>query len=343
MIHGPAASVHRADVLWNANPGFEDLYAFEHREPPPPERAVLARPRAIFAQRPWPSTSSIVQFVRSARQRVAVALHAPRADPAATVATVSTLRIPCGVTFEPCGWTCSRENRTNGAMQDPKEVAGRRAAEFVEDGMTLGLGTGSTVHFTLLAIAERIRDRGLRVRGVPTSLDTERKARELGIPLATLDDVEAIDLTIDGADEIDAAFDMIKGGGGALLREKVVASITRTEVIVVGANKVVSKLGTTFALPVEVVPFARATVERALRRLGCEPKLRANAAGVYMTDNSNHVLDCRFPAGIADARALETKLAHVPGIVESGLFVGLAHVVVVGNADGSCEVRRKRV
>lgn len=246
------------------------------------------------------------------------------------------------VTFAPRSWTRRARNRTNGAMQDPKEVAGRRAAEFVEDGMTLGLGTGSTVHFTLLALAERIRDRGLRVRGVPTSLDTQRKAKELGIPLVTLDDVEAIDLTIDGADEIDGEFDMIKGGGGALLREKVVASITRTEVIVVGANKVVSKLGTTFALPIEVVPFARASVEKALRRLGCEPKLRTNAAGVFVTDNSNHILDCRFTQGIADARGLEAQLSRVPGIVESGLFIGLAHVVVVGNPDGSCDVRRKR-
>src|SRR5688572_20324205 len=150
---------------------------------------------------------------------------------------------------------------------NPKEVAGRRAADLVESGMTVGLGTGSTVHFVLARLAERVRDERLAIRGVPTSLDTERKARELGLELVALDAVEGIDLTIDGADEIDAAFDMIKGGGGALLREKVVASISRREAIVVGPDKVVARLGISFPLPVEVVPFARPVVARALKRL----------------------------------------------------------------------------
>jgi ribose 5-phosphate isomerase A len=208
--------------------------------------------------------------------------------------------------------------------------------------MALGLGTGSTVRFSLLRIAERIRDEGLRVRGVPTSLDTETKARALGIPLATLDEVSALDLTIDGADEIDGAFDMIKGGGGALLREKVVASITRCQVIVVGPEKVVARLGTTFALPVEVVPFARPVIARALEKLGAVPQLRSATDGsVYRTDNGNEILDCRFARGIADARALESEIDALPGVVESGLFVGLAHVLVVGHADGSAEVRER--
>src|SRR5207247_2429929 len=143
-----------------------------------------------------------------------------------------------------------------------------RAAEMIEDGMTVGLGTGSTVHFTIVRLGERIRAEHLRIRGVPTSVATELEAQELGIPLATLDQVDSIDLTIDGADEIDARFDMIKGGGGALLREKVVASISRRVAIVVGAGKVVERLGTTFPLPIEVVSFARASVERALARIG---------------------------------------------------------------------------
>src|SRR5258706_3100172 len=150
--------------------------------------------------------------------------------------------------------------------RDPKEQAGRRAADLVEDGMALGLGTGSTVHFALLRLAERIRSDGLRVRGVPTSLDTERKAREWGIPLVELGAVEALDLALDGADEIDPQFRMIKGGGGALLREKVVASLARRVVIVVGENKAVARLGTTFALPVEGVPFALPSVARAIGR-----------------------------------------------------------------------------
>ena len=226
-------------------------------------------------------------------------------------------------------------------MTHPKEVAGRAAAELVEDGMTLGLGTGSTVHFTLIAIGERIRSEGLRVRGVPTSLDTETKARALGIPLAGLDEVEALDLTIDGADEIDGAFDMIKGGGGALLREKVVASISTRVAIVVGADKVVARLGTTFSLPVETVPFAVPTVTRALRRLGTEPVVRLRDGRPYVTDNANRILDCRFPEGIADAPALERRLAGIPGIVESGLFIGLAHALFVGETDGRC-TRRER-
>ena len=226
-------------------------------------------------------------------------------------------------------------------MADPKQLSGAKAAEFIEDGMTVGLGTGSTVHFSLLRLAERIRIEKLCVRGVPTSLDTERKARELAIPLASLDEIARIDLTIDGADEIDPAFDMIKGGGGALLREKVVASITRREVIVVGESKLVTKLGTSFALPLEVVPFALPVVTRALVALGAEPCERVREGRPYRSDNGNAILDCRFPHGIDDAPALERTLARIPGLVESGLFIGLAHVLVIGRADGSVEVRTK--
>ena len=224
---------------------------------------------------------------------------------------------------------------------DPKQACGVRAAEFVEDGMTLGLGTGSTVHFTLLRLSERIRAERLRVRGVATSLDTERKAREWGIPLVELGTVESLDLAIDGADEIDARFQMIKGGGGALLREKVVASLARRVVIVAGANKVVARLGSTFALPVEVVPFALPSVARAIARLGCVPEERTREGRGYRTDNGNAILDCRFAQGIADAAALERELRTIPGVVESGLFIGLAHVLVVGKDDGTVDVRTR--
>jgi ribose 5-phosphate isomerase A len=223
-----------------------------------------------------------------------------------------------------------------------KEAAGRRAADLVESGSVIGLGTGSTVHYALVRLAERIQGEGLAVRGVPTSLDTERKARELGIPLASLAEVGELALTIDGADEIDARFDMIKGGGGALLREKVVASITRREVIVVGPDKIVSVLGRAFPLPVEVAPFARPVVARALERLGAETRLRrAKDGSVAITDNSNELLDCRFADGIADPARLEREIDAIPGVVESGLFVGLAHVLVVGFDDGRAEVRHR--
>jgi ribose 5-phosphate isomerase A len=223
-------------------------------------------------------------------------------------------------------------------VHDVKEVAGRRAARMVESGMTVGLGTGSTVHFFLVALAERIRAERLSIRGVPTSIDTENKAREFGIPLATLDDVTRIDLTVDGADEIDARFDMIKGGGGALLREKVIAANSTRVAIVVGANKVVPKLGLTFALPVEIVPFARATVERQLAKFGCVPTRRTKDGRVFVTDNHNEILDCRFARAIDDPAALERAIDAIPGVVESGLFVGLAHVRIVGHADGTCDV-----
>lgn len=223
---------------------------------------------------------------------------------------------------------------------NPKQIAGFAAADLIEDGTVVGLGTGSTVWFTLVRLAERIAQEGLRVQGVPTSEDTHAKATELGIPLTTLEEVEAIDLTIDGADEIDGSFRMIKGGGGALLREKVVASISRREAIVVGPTKVVERLGTTFKLPVEVVPFARAVVTRAAVALGAEPHLRTTPEGApYRTDNGNEILDCHFPEGIEDPEALELALDAVPGVVESGLFLGLAQVCVIGHPDGRCEIR----
>jgi len=223
-----------------------------------------------------------------------------------------------------------------------KEAAGRAAAELVRDGMVVGLGTGSTVRFVLERLAERVRDERLAVRGVPTSLDTERRARALGIPLIALDDVEAIDLTLDGADEIDPRFDMIKGGGGALLREKVVASLSKREAIVVDRSKVVERLGLRFALPVEVVPFARAAVARRVAALGAAWTLRMrDGQEVALTDNGNEILDCRFPGGIADPAGLEHALDRIPGVVESGLFVGLAHVLLVGGEDGRVEMRAR--
>lgn len=227
-------------------------------------------------------------------------------------------------------------------LQNPKEVAGRRAAEFVTDGMTVGLGTGSTVYYTLVRLAERIETESLVIRGVPTSVDTEHKARELGIPLVELADVSSIDLTIDGADEIDPDFNLTKGGGGALLREKVVAYISEREVIVVGRAKLVERLGMTFLLPVEVVPFARPVVSRELVRLGIVPNLRVTSPEApFITDNGNEILDCRFENGIEDPAALETALDRIPGVVETGLFVGLAHVAVIGDDDGTCEVRER--
>ena len=227
------------------------------------------------------------------------------------------------------------------AVSRAKESAGRAAADHVRDGMTVGLGTGSTVHFTLERLAERIRTERLALRGVPTSLATEREARALAIPLVTLEEVTVIDLTIDGADEVDGRFDMIKGGGGALLREKVVASLTRRELIVVDRSKVVERLGRAFPLPVEVVPFARPVVARRIAALGAECAVRTRNGEAVLTDNGNHVLDCRFRDGIVEARTLERQLDEIPGVVESGLFIGLAHALVIGDEKGSVELRER--
>lgn len=233
-------------------------------------------------------------------------------------------------------------------MQDvarAKEAAGRAAAQFVRDGMLVGLGTGSTVRPFLTALGERVARERLRVRGVPTSEDTAKRARELGIALEELANVTHLDLTVDGADEIDGRFDMIKGGGGALLREKVVAKLTRREVIVVDPTKVVPRLGTTFDLPIEVVPFAAPVVERELAAFGLVPRTRRTnkdaSAPVFLTDNGNLVLDTHVPGGISDPAGLERELIAICGVVEVGLFVGLAHTLIVGHADGSTRITER--
>jgi ribose 5-phosphate isomerase A len=223
-------------------------------------------------------------------------------------------------------------------MTDGKRAAGEYAAQFVERGMTLGLGTGSTTEHFLRRLGERVRAEGLDVCGVATSRATEASAARHGIPIVGLDSVAEVDLTVDGADEIDDAFRMIKGGGGALLREKVIAQLSKFEVIVVGPGKVVPKLGLTFPLPVEVVPFAAPAVERALGRHG-EVTLRTREGLTYTTDNGNWIFDVRFPQGIEDAAKLETALDRIAGVVETGLFVGLAHRLVIGHDDGTVSVR----
>lgn len=220
-------------------------------------------------------------------------------------------------------------------MSDPyavaKRAAGRAAADLIKNNSVVGLGTGSTVAFVLERIGERVAG-GLALRGVPTSEDTANKARKLGVPLTTLDEVDGLDLTIDGADEIDTAHNMIKGGGGALLREKIVAAASSEMVVVVGRNKLVEKLGA-FRVPVEIMPFGRRQVIAGVRRLGGEAALRRKGDEPYVTDSGHWILDCDFGL-IEDPTALERDLDAIPGIVESGLFLGLAGRVFVGDLDG---------
>ena len=225
------------------------------------------------------------------------------------------------------------------ANQNEKELAGRAAAELVVSGNIVGLGTGSTAYFAVVALGERVKS-GLRIIGIPTSIATAELARAIGIPLSTLDEHPEIDITIDGADEIDPQLRLIKGGGGALLREKIIAAASKKMVVVADSSKIVAVLGK-FPLPVEIIPFARAVLEKKLTTLGASCKLRARADGTaFVTDEGHHILDCSF-GRIADPAALARALSDMPGVVEHGLFIGIAKLVLVGKGNSVAEIRPK--
>lgn len=223
-----------------------------------------------------------------------------------------------------------------GPSDKGKEAAGMQAAEAIQPGMVLGLGTGSTVAFFLDALAGRFNAGELPgIVGVPTSLRTEVRARELGIPLTTLEEAGSLDVTVDGADEVDPGLDLIKGLGGALLREKMVAQVTRHMVIIVDGAKMVDRLGTRSPVPVEVVPFGWAAHLPFMEAQGAVPVLRESPLGEpYQTDNGNLILDCRFPDGIQDPSRLDRAFQERAGIVESGLFLEMAQEVFVGTEEG---------
>ena len=219
-------------------------------------------------------------------------------------------------------------------MEDLKRQAGERAAELVTDGMKVGLGTGSTVHYTLLALGRRVREEGLDIVGVPTSIRTERTSLEVGIPLGDLDELGHLDITIDGADEVDPHLNLIKGLGGALVREKIVAAHSRELVIIVDGSKMVDVLGTRSPLPVEVFKMGHKRLHRTLADLGCAPALRLADDGTpFVSDNGNHIFDCRFER-IPRPHETEMELNNVIGVVENGLFLDMATRVVVASASG---------
>jgi ribose 5-phosphate isomerase A len=223
------------------------------------------------------------------------------------------------------------------ANEQEKETAGRAAAKLVRDGDVVGLGTGSTAYFAVTALGERVKA-GMRILGIPTSMQTAELARAVGIPLTTLDEHPEIDITIDGADEVDHQLNLIKGGGGALLREKVVASASKRMIVVTDSSKLVDSLGK-FPLPVEVISFAQRVVEKTIVSLGASVKLRTRRDGSpYITDNGNLILDCSF-GQIENPAALAEMLSRIPGIVEHGLFIGLAELVLIGRAEGVEEIR----
>jgi ribose 5-phosphate isomerase A len=224
------------------------------------------------------------------------------------------------------------------ANDQEKEAAARASLRFVKDGQVVGLGTGSTAAYFIKSLAEEVK-RGLRVRGIPTSDRSRELAESLGIPLTTLDECQEIAVTVDGADEVDPQLRLIKGGGGAMLREKIVASATKQLVIVADASKQVPMLGK-FPLPVEVIRFAQALVVKRITALGAAVSVRKNADGApYVTDENNYILDCRF-GQIRDADTLARELSEMPGVVEHGLFIGMASVVLFARGSEIVELRR---
>jgi len=219
-------------------------------------------------------------------------------------------------------------------MEDLKKAAGEAAAAFVKDGWAVGLGTGSTVHHTLLALGRRVKEEGLSIVGVPTSVRTERTAKEVGIPLGDIDEVGRLDIAIDGADEVDPMHDLIKGMGGALVREKIVAVHSEELVIVVDESKLVKVLGTRSPLPVEVLKMGHRRLGGVLAAIGCVPALRRAPDGSpFVSDNGNYIYDCRFES-IGEPRWIEQEIKSQVGVIECGLFLGLTGRVVVAGKDG---------
>jgi ribose 5-phosphate isomerase A len=227
-----------------------------------------------------------------------------------------------------------------GVVDKPAEPSNREAcvniAEYavgmVSDGTRVGLGSGRAAQAFVRCLGERVRASRLQVDGVPTSEETAALAREQGIPLLSLADAGVIDITFDGADEVDPDLDLIKGYGRAMVREKVVAASSRRLVILVGQEKLVPQLGSRGKLPVEVVPFALPLCERRLRELDLRPVLDARDGKPFVTDNGNWILDCQIEP-IEDSASLEREIASIPGVVGTGLFLGIAEMVLVGERD----------
>lgn len=222
-----------------------------------------------------------------------------------------------------------------------KRIAAEKAVELIEDGMIIGLGTGSTVKYALKKIGERVA-KGLDIKGIPTSNHTKKLAIEYQIPLTTLDEHGEIDLTIDGADEIDSDLNLIKGGGGALTREKIIAYHSKKVLIIADDSKVVKSLGIDFPLPVEVIKYAWQATKKSLEKFECECTLRKIFDDPFITDNGNYIIDCEFNR-ISEPEQLEQELNMIPGVVENGLFIGLADKAIVGSTQGIMTLEKELI
>jgi ribose 5-phosphate isomerase A len=215
-----------------------------------------------------------------------------------------------------------------------KREAGEAACAYVLDGMNVGLGTGSTVKYTILELGRRVRDEGLNILGVPTSLATQELATSVGIPLVELDELRHLDVTIDGTDEFDPSFQLIKGGGAALLREKIVAQASKKMVVVADQRKQVACLGA-FPLPIEVTPFSHATTLRAIQAvLSCEATVRVSNGQPLKTDNGNYIIDAHTGPHLSDPKQTERLLLNLAGVVQVGLFNDMCSVVILASSEG---------
>jgi ribose 5-phosphate isomerase A len=226
--------------------------------------------------------------------------------------------------------------------EDLKKLAGEEAVELIKDGMIVGLGSGSTVEYTIRKLGKLVRG-GLRIHGIPTSVHTKRIAKEEQIPLTTLEDNPVIDITIDGADEVDSNLYLVKGGGGALLREKIIAFNSKKVIIVIDDSKIVKALGIDFPLPVEVFKFGWTSTKKRLEEFGCNVERRKIMADEpFITDNSNYILDCEFDR-IDNPEQMEIDINNIPGVAENGLFIGLVDEVIVGGKQGISTLNKEAI
>ncbi|WP_100404674.1 ribose-5-phosphate isomerase RpiA [Bacillus solitudinis] len=215
-------------------------------------------------------------------------------------------------------------------IEQSKKCAGEKAVEMIEDGMTVGLGSGSTMYWVIKRIGQRVKE-GLKIKGVPSSIRTEGWAKEFGVPLTDFSQVKQLDIAIDGADEVDPNFNLIKGGGGSLVREKIVAAASKKLIIVVDESKRVEKLGS-FGVPVEIVPFGWETTARRLAKLGYNPIIRKKEKERFVSNNGNYIVDCQIGL-FEDAATLQEELKKITGVVETGLFIKMTDMLVVGGSE----------